>query len=135
MHDDTDKGERRMKETQIAQLAENLRNELSATRRDFHMHPELSGQEQRTAGIVADKLREYGLKVSIGVGRHGVIGLLEGSGMVLPGMTAFRIVIKNEATPSLIDTCLQIHPLIKHGGLSFQRRRIDRFSGFDGSGE
>ncbi len=27
--------------------------------------------------------------------------------MVLPGMTAFRIVIKNEATPSLIATCLQ----------------------------
>lgn len=179
------------------------------------MHPELSSQEQRTAGIVADKLREYGLKVSTGVGGHGVIGLLEGqrhepvvawladmdavpedkildapyescvpgvihicghdahttvglgiaqvlssmrdqvagqvkfifqpaeetvagaraiidagglenprpsailalhiaplqvgrlgsvSGMVLPGMTAFRIVIKNEATPSLIDT-------------------------------
>jgi metal-dependent amidase/aminoacylase/carboxypeptidase family protein len=35
--------------TQIALMAENLRNELSATRRDFHMHPELSGQEQRTA--------------------------------------------------------------------------------------
>jgi metal-dependent amidase/aminoacylase/carboxypeptidase family protein len=58
-----------MQKTQITQLAENLRHELSATRRDFHMHPELSGQEQRTAGIVADKLREYGLKVSTaGVG-------------------------------------------------------------------
>ncbi len=27
--------------------------------------------------------------------------------MVLPGMTSFRLVIKNEATPSLIDTCFQ----------------------------
>jgi hypothetical protein len=27
--------------------------------------------------------------------------------MVLPGMTAFRVVIKNKATHSLIDTCLQ----------------------------
>lgn len=207
-----------MKQTQIAQLAEALRDELSATRRDFHMHPELSGQEQRTAGIVAEKLREYGLKVSTGVGGYGVIGLLEGrragpvvawradmdavpgdemleapyksrvpgvvhicghdahttiglglaqvlsamrdqvagqvkfifqpaeetvtgaraiidaggladprpgailalhiaplpvgrvgsvSGMVLPGMTAFRIVLKNAATPSQIDACLQ----------------------------
>ncbi len=207
-----------MKKTQIAQLAESLRGELSATRRDFHMHPELSGQEQRTAGIVADKLRECGLKVSTGVGGHGVIGLLEGkrhgpvvawradmdavagdeildapyksrvpgvvhicghdahttiglgiaqvlssmrdqvagqvklifqpaeenvagaraiiaagglenprpgaifalhiaplpvgrlgsvSGMVLPGVTAFRIVMKNETTPPLIDACLQ----------------------------
>jgi metal-dependent amidase/aminoacylase/carboxypeptidase family protein len=64
--------------TQITLLAENLRNELSATRRDFHIHPEVSGQEQRTAGIVADKLREYSLKVSTGVGGHGVIGLLGG---------------------------------------------------------
>ncbi len=207
-----------MKKTQITQLAENLRDALSATRRDFHMHPELSGQEKRTAGIVADRLREYGLKVSTGVGGHGVIGLLEGkrdgpvvawradmdavpgdeildapyrscvpgvvhicghdahttiglgiaqvlssmreqvagqvkfifqpaeetvagaraiidagglenprpgaifalhiaplpvgrlgsvSGMILPGMTAFRIVIKNEVTPALIDACLQ----------------------------
>jgi metal-dependent amidase/aminoacylase/carboxypeptidase family protein len=64
--------------TQITKLAENLRSELIVTRRDFHMRPELSGQEQRTAGIVADKLREYGLKVSTGVGGHGVIGLLEG---------------------------------------------------------
>jgi amidohydrolase len=67
-----------MKSTQIAQVAETLRQELSATRRDFHMHPELSGREQRTAGIVADKLRAYGLKVSTGVDGHGVIGLLEG---------------------------------------------------------
>ena len=207
-----------MKQTQIAQLAEALRDELSATRRDFHMHPELAGLEQRTAGIVAEKLREYGLKVSTGVGGYGVIGLLEGrregpvvawradmdavpgdemldapyksrvpgvvhicghdahttiglglaqvlsamrdqvagqvkfifqpaeetvtgaraiieaggleaprpgaifalhiaplpvgrvgsvSGMVLPGMTAFRIVLKNAATPSQIDACLQ----------------------------
>lgn len=67
-----------MQYSQLPQLAESLRNELSATRRDFHMHPELSGREQRTAGIVADRLRDYGLKVSTGVGGHGVIGLLEG---------------------------------------------------------
>ena len=71
-----------MKKTQITQLAENLRNELSATRRDFHMHPELSGQEQRTAGIVADKLREYGLKVSTGVGGMVSLACWRGSRMV-----------------------------------------------------
>ena len=67
-----------MKKHKLHSWLRNLRNGLSATRRDFHMHPELSGQEQRTADIVADKLREYGLKVSTGVGGHGVIGLLEG---------------------------------------------------------
>lgn len=67
-----------MKETMIAALAENLRSELSATRRDFHMHPELSGWEERTANIVAGKLHEFGLEVSTGVGGYGVIGLLKG---------------------------------------------------------
>ena len=59
-------------------LPVNLIANREKSRRDFHMRPELYGQEQRTAGIVADKLREYGLKVSTGVGGHGVIGLLEG---------------------------------------------------------
>jgi len=63
---------------QIARKTEQIWDDLIETRRDFHTHPELSGQKQRTAGIVANKLHEYGLKVSTGVGSHGVIGLLEG---------------------------------------------------------
>lgn len=58
--------------------AEALQDKLIETRRDFHMHPELSGEEERTAGIVADRLRELGLDVTTGVGGHGVIGLLKG---------------------------------------------------------
>lgn len=71
-----------MRIQQIARLGEQMRDELIKTRRDFYMHPELSGEEQRTAGIVAEKLREFGLDVSTGVAGHGVIGLLEGK---LPG--------------------------------------------------
>ena len=51
-------------------------------RRDLHQHPELSGQEQRTAGLVADHLRRLGLEVQTGVGGTGVLGVLKGS---LPG--------------------------------------------------
>jgi metal-dependent amidase/aminoacylase/carboxypeptidase family protein len=47
-------------------------------RRDLHRHPELSGQEQRTAGIVAAQLKSLGLEVQTGVGGHGVVGVLMG---------------------------------------------------------
>ena len=47
-------------------------------RRDFHMHPELGFRGIRTGGIVAKKLEALGLEVTKGVGKTGVVGLLEG---------------------------------------------------------
>lgn len=49
-----------------------------ALRRDLHQHPELAFEEVRTSGIVAARLGELGLEVQTGVGRTGVIGVLEG---------------------------------------------------------
>ena len=51
-------------------------------RRDIHAHPELSGQETRTAALVAEHLRKLGLQVRTGVGGTGVVGVLKGG---LPG--------------------------------------------------
>jgi amidohydrolase len=48
-------------------------------RRDFHLHPELGFQEIRTAGIVARELQALGIEVSTGVGRTGVVALIEGA--------------------------------------------------------
>ncbi len=48
-------------------------------RRDFHRHPELGFQEVRTASIVAETLAGLGLEVQTGVGKTGVIGILEGA--------------------------------------------------------
>lgn len=53
-------------------------------RRDFHMHPELGYREFRTSGIVAKELEALGIEVTKGVGKTGVVGLLEGS---TPGTT------------------------------------------------
>jgi amidohydrolase len=47
-------------------------------RRDFHRHPEMGFQEVRTAGIVARELNSLGLEVTTGIGKTGVVGLLEG---------------------------------------------------------
>jgi amidohydrolase len=50
-----------------------------AWRRDIHQHPELSGEEVRTAGLVAAHLRTLGIDVQTNIGgTHGVIGLLRG---------------------------------------------------------
>ncbi|HJS20171.1 MAG TPA: amidohydrolase [Anaerolineales bacterium] len=48
-------------------------------RRDFHMHPELGYREFRTSGIVAKELEALGIEVRKGVGKTGVVGLLEGA--------------------------------------------------------
>lgn len=49
-----------------------------AIRRDLHMHPELGYQEVRTAGVIARELRELGLEMNTGIGKTGVVALLEG---------------------------------------------------------
>jgi len=49
-----------------------------AWRRDIHEHPELSGDEVRTAALVAAHLRALGIEVKTGVGGHGVVGVLRG---------------------------------------------------------
>jgi amidohydrolase len=52
---------------------------LVQTRRDLHRHPELAHQEQRTARVVAGRLRALGVdEVRSGVGQTGVIGILNG---------------------------------------------------------
>ncbi|WP_058043690.1 amidohydrolase [Streptomyces roseifaciens] len=44
---------------------------------DLHAHPELSGEESRTAACFADWLTRAGYRVTSGVGGHGVVALLE----------------------------------------------------------
>jgi amidohydrolase len=51
-------------------------DELEGLYKDVHSHPELSMQEQRTAGLAADRLRAAGFEVTDGVGNTGVVGLL-----------------------------------------------------------
>jgi amidohydrolase len=58
--------------------AEELFSYTQLMRRDFHLHPELGFQEIRTAGIVANELQSLGLEVTKGVGKTGVVALLEG---------------------------------------------------------
>jgi len=50
--------------------------DLEELYKDVHRHPELSMQEQRTAGLAAERLSATGFEVTPGVGGTGVVGLL-----------------------------------------------------------
>lgn len=54
-------------------------DELTAIRRDFHSHPEIGFQEHRTSARVAELLEKWGVSVTRGIGRTGVVGVLEGN--------------------------------------------------------
>src|SRR3954465_14913657 len=49
-----------------------------AWRRDIHEHPELSGEEVRTASMVAAHLKALGFDVRTSVAGTGVVGVLRG---------------------------------------------------------
>ena len=95
-----------------------LSDEMAAWRHDFHENPELLYEVHRTAGIVADRLREFGCdEVVTGIGRTGVVGVIRGrataSGRVIglrADMDALPIVEESgvpfaSKTPGLMHAC------------------------------
>jgi amidohydrolase len=64
---------------EIKRRSQELVDEVVALRRDFHQHPELSHQEDRTGQKVAEYLRNLGLTVTTGLADHGVLGVLKGA--------------------------------------------------------
>jgi len=53
-----------------------LRDRMTQWRHDFHAHPELGCEEQRTAKTIARLLDSFGIDVHTGVGGTGVVGVL-----------------------------------------------------------
>ncbi|WP_425101825.1 M20 aminoacylase family protein [Tropicibacter sp. S64] len=65
----------------VLPIIEESTPELEAIFRDLHAHPEIGFTEVRTAGIVAETLRRYGVdEVHTGIGKTGVVGLIRGTG-------------------------------------------------------
>ena len=65
-------------DSEVAQKAAALEDQVIAWRRDIHEHPELSNREFRTAKLVAAHLTELGLEVQTRVAHTGVVGILRG---------------------------------------------------------
>lgn len=56
-----------------------LHDDITAWRRDIHENPELQFDVFRTAGVVEQKLKEFGVdSIETGVGRTGVVGVIKG---------------------------------------------------------
>jgi amidohydrolase len=64
--------------TAIRAATDQIEPGLIEIRRDLHAHPELGFQEIRTAGIVAAELTRLGIPHQTGIGKTGVVGLIEG---------------------------------------------------------
>jgi len=52
---------------------------LSETRRDFHMHPEISHQEKRTTKRIAEILKEHDCEVQLFDDMTGAVGIIRGA--------------------------------------------------------
>lgn len=75
--------------------------------REFHAHPELSGQEEWTSRKLAGQLEDAGYTVTRGVGGYGVVALLENG----PGP---RVMLRAD---------MDALPVREETGLSYQSRR------------
>lgn len=61
--------------TQIEDL-EPLHDEMAGWRHHIHRHPELAFAEHKTSDLVADKLAQWGYKVTRGIGKTGLVAQL-----------------------------------------------------------
>ncbi|MBM4275258.1 MAG: amidohydrolase [Deltaproteobacteria bacterium] len=125
---------------EIEILARQMEDEVIALRRDFHMHPELSHEEERTARVVAGHLRDLGLEVTTGIAGHGVVGKLTGA---RPGqavawradMDALPLKEKVEVpwrsrTPGVMHACgHDFHLAVALGAARLLSRLKDRLAG------
>jgi hippurate hydrolase len=69
---------------QLGEMIEHDRDRLLELYKYLHAHPELSGQEEKTAFIVAQEFSRQGIEVTTRVGGHGVVGVVEnGQGPVV----------------------------------------------------
>src|SRR5271166_3224338 len=73
-----DAAERLMTDTATIDALKAYEPELIAIRRDIHRHPETAFEEVRTAALVADRLRSWGIAVTEGLAGTGVVGTLKG---------------------------------------------------------
>ncbi|GAC1360372.1 MAG: amidohydrolase [Vulcanimicrobiaceae bacterium] len=65
-------------------IPESLRDDVIATRRHLHMHPELGFEEFETAKLIEARLRNLGYEVHGGIATTGVVGVMRGT---KPGRT------------------------------------------------
>lgn len=72
------------KRAQTVAEVEALEPELVTLYQDLHEHPELAFHEERTASLLAERLKALGFEVTTGVGKTGLVAILRnGTGPVV----------------------------------------------------
>ncbi|KHK91215.1 amidohydrolase [Novosphingobium malaysiense] len=95
---------------QAQTVAESVASDMQALMdiyRDLHAHPELSFQETRSAGIMAEAAREAGFEVTENVGKTGIVAVLRNG----PGPTV------------LVRADMDALPVTERTGLPFASRQ------------
>jgi amidohydrolase len=64
----------------VQEAAANLHASAVETRRHLHRNPELSFEESETAAFISSELSRSGIRHTTGVGGHGIVAVIEGSG-------------------------------------------------------
>ncbi len=85
-------------------------DELVAIRHDLHAHPELGFEEERTSAVVAERLASWGIEVHRGLGKTGVVGIVQGR----PG--ARRIGLRADMDALPIEETTNLPYRSKHPG-------------------
>ncbi|HKK30994.1 MAG TPA: M20 aminoacylase family protein [Alphaproteobacteria bacterium] len=80
-----------------------MQDEMAEWRQDIHAHPELAFEEHRTSQLVAEKLESWGIKVTRGLGKTGLVGTLEGRE---PGSRTIGLRADMDALPILEENDL-----------------------------
>lgn len=62
----------------IKKKIEEIFDELISIRRDFHQHPELSGQEFRTGKKICEYLDAWNIEYETGIAETGIVGIIRG---------------------------------------------------------
>jgi amidohydrolase len=124
----------------LRQIVQEISPDIVNLRRDFHRHPELSNREERTAQIVARRLRALGIEVQEKIAHHGVVGILRGAepgptvalraDMDALPITETRDTPYRSQTPGVMHACgHDVHTAIGLGAAETLARLRDSFAG------
>ena len=130
-----------MKRQELLDIAAEKAVHALEIREDIHAHPELSGQEIRTSGIVRQELERLGIETRIWEGYTGVAGILRGAydGPVIAlraDMDALPILEKRtelpfcSTNPGVMHACgHDMHTSIQLGAAAVLKELADRLHG------
>ncbi|AJC72366.1 MAG: amidohydrolase [Thermococcus sp.] len=116
--------------------AEKIKDLIISWRRDFHMHPELKYEEERTSKIVEENLREWGYRIKrVGTGIIADIGEGEKTIALRADMDALPIQEENDVPyksriPGKMHACgHDAHTAMLLGAGKIISEHIDKFNG------